>query len=174
MVLRGSAAIVLMLAQMLTRCGRIRLLASRRSRSTKVIRMMAIPAASMTPTTIQITVWWPPECRRVEVAGGEADGDEEQQDLGGPARGGRDGAGADRRRRVVAVALEEPDPEREHRNVPPDQRGEGVRRLERKAPAVGQLARDGAVQRPRLRDDRKLGEHESQRHPSPVEPGALR
>jgi hypothetical protein len=31
-----------------------------------------------------------------------------------------------------------------------------------------QLARDGAVQRPRLRDHRKLGEHESQRHPSPA------
>ncbi len=45
-------------AQICTRCGRTRALASRLSRGTKVTSVAAIPAASSTPTTIQIAVWW--------------------------------------------------------------------------------------------------------------------
>src|SRR6516225_11182038 len=61
MILRGSAAMVLTLAQMFSRCGRSCLLASRRSRGTRAISVAAIPAARMTARMIQIAVWWSPE-----------------------------------------------------------------------------------------------------------------
>ena len=107
----------------------------------------------------------------MEAPGGEGDGDEEQQGLDGPARRGRDGAGADRRRGVIPLALEEPDPQGEHGDVAADQCGEGVRRLQRDAPAERDLADGGAEQRPSLGHHRELSEDERQCHPSPA--GAL-
>ena len=121
---------------------------------------------------IQTAVWWPPEPDGAwKAPGGEREGDEEQQGLDGPARRGRDGAGADRGLGLIPLALEEPHPEREDGDVAADQRGEDVRGLQRDAPSVRELAGGGAEQRPALGHHRELGEHERQRHPSPA--GAL-
>ena len=49
------------LAQMVSRWGRIRRLASRRSRGTRAIRVAAIPAARMIARMIQTAAWLPPE-----------------------------------------------------------------------------------------------------------------
>src|SRR6478752_1921534 len=46
---------------MVTRWGRILLLASRRSRGTRAISAAAIPAAKITARMIQTASWWPPE-----------------------------------------------------------------------------------------------------------------
>jgi hypothetical protein len=121
---------------------------------------------------IQTAAWLPPEPRRdVEAPGGERDRDEEQQGLDGPARRGGDGPGADRGLGVIALALEEPHPEREDGDVAADERGESVRGLQCDAPAERDLADGGADQRPALGHHRELGEDERQRHPSPA--GAL-
>jgi hypothetical protein len=109
--------------------------------------------------------------RSVEGPGGERDGDEEQQAFDGPARRGRDDAGADRGLGDIPLTLEEPHPDREDGDVAADQRGEGVRGLQRDAAAERELAGGGAEQRPTLGDHRELGEQERQRHPSPA--GAL-
>src|SRR5271165_164568 len=52
---------VLTLAQMFSRCGRTRRLASRRSLGTKAISAAATPAARMTARMIQTAASWPPE-----------------------------------------------------------------------------------------------------------------
>ena len=52
---------VLTLAQMFSRRGRIRLLARRRSLGTRAISVAAIPAARMTARMIQTAAWLPPE-----------------------------------------------------------------------------------------------------------------
>ena len=57
----GSAAIVLTLAQMFTRCGRILRLTRRRSLGTRAISAAAIPAVRTTARMTQTAAWWPPE-----------------------------------------------------------------------------------------------------------------
>ena len=46
---------------MFSRCGRIRLLASRRNLGTRAISAAAIPATRMTARMTQTAAWWPPE-----------------------------------------------------------------------------------------------------------------
>jgi hypothetical protein len=60
----------------------------------------------------------------------------------------------------VSLALEEPDPQGEHRDIAANQGGEGVRRLQRDAPPEGEVADDGAEQGPRLGHHRELREDE--------------
>ena len=90
---------VLTLAHMFSRWGRIRLLARRRSLGTRAISVAAIsPVARMNCEDDPDSGLAAAGTRRgVEGPGGERDGNDEQQGLDGPARRGRDGAGAHRR-----------------------------------------------------------------------------
>src|ERR1700744_1035669 len=76
MILRGSLAMALMLAQILIRCGRIRVLARRRIRGTRATSAAATPAAMMTARMIHTSGWGPPPepdgARKVPAAKGMA------------------------------------------------------------------------------------------------------